>query len=88
MNWVCNVSKEASKQILSFAKDHQKQIYSSLEEMEVEPFAGDVKPIKNGKFKDCYRKSIGRYRAIFFLDTNKKIVFVITVVHRSDNIYS
>lgn len=88
MNWVCNVSKEASKQIQTFPKEHQKQIYSSLEEMEVDPFAGDVKPIKSGKFKDCYRKRIGKYRAIFLLDTNKKIVFIVTVARRSDSTYT
>lgn len=88
MNWVCNISKEASKQILSFPKNHQNQIYSSLLEMQSDPFTGDVKPIKSGKFKDCYRKRIGKYRAIFLLDNVKKIVFIVAVLRRSDSTYS
>ena len=56
--------------------------------MQSDPFIGDVKPIKSGKFKDCYRKRIGKYRAIFLLDNVKKIVFIVAVLRRSDSTYS
>lgn len=87
MNWVCSISREAAKNIKKFPKDHQHQIYSALKEMETDPFAGDVVPIKSGVYEDAYRKRIGKYRIIFTPDTKKKVVTVITVVRRSDTTY-
>ena len=88
MSWVCSISREATKEIQSFPKPPQKQIYTSLQEMETNPFQGDVCVIRSGKFQHCHRKRVGKYRVIFQLDTLKKIVLVLTILRRGDTTYN
>jgi mRNA-degrading endonuclease RelE of RelBE toxin-antitoxin system len=87
MNWVCNLSKDAIKQLGKIPKTYQGQLANAIDEMEVNPFAGDVCPIKSGEFKGGFRKRVGKYRIIFSADTDTKTAFVFAIVRRSDTTY-
>jgi mRNA interferase RelE/StbE len=49
--------------------------------MEVDPFVGDVKPIKG--VRGLFRKRVGDYRIAFTLDFEKDEVAVLRIGHRS-----
>ncbi len=85
MNWVCRISKEASRQIQRFPKDHQKRIFKAIAEMETD--GGDVRALKGGQYQGLYRKRVGNYRIIFKLEKGQRVVVIVTAVRRSDTTY-
>lgn len=58
--WAVKLSKEAEKQFKKLPLDRQALILKRLQEMRVDPFQGDVRPIKSGRWRGRYRKVAGR----------------------------
>ena len=55
----------------------------ALDEMERDPFSGDTKAL-SGDYKGTYRRRVGRYRILYAVDTEVRIVSIETIVHRKD----
>jgi len=87
MSWVCKLSNAASKDLRAIPKQYQILIGQAIDEMEVDPFSGDVCPIKSGTFKGCFRRRVGKYRIIFDLIYNQKIVLIARILRRGDTTY-
>lgn len=60
------------------------QIISELEEMQNDPFDGDVKPLR--PIKGLFRKRVGDTRIIFAVNFQQGEVVVLKIGHR-ENIY-
>lgn len=86
MNWVCRFSDEAVKQLYRLPPERQTQIARAITEMETDPMRGDVLPLK-GKFRNVYRKRVGRYRIIFTLDTTNRVIEIAAILARSEQTY-
>ena len=87
MTWVCNFSTAASKELRKIPKDYQILIGQVIDQMRLDPFIGDVCPIKSGTFKGCFRRRVGKYRIIFDLNNNQKIILIARVLRRGDTTY-
>jgi mRNA-degrading endonuclease RelE of RelBE toxin-antitoxin system len=87
MNWDCRLSDEAVKQLHRLPSERQKQIARAITEMEQDPMRGDVLPLKGKKFRNVYRKRVGRYRIIFALDTTNRVVEIAAILARSGQTY-
>jgi mRNA-degrading endonuclease RelE of RelBE toxin-antitoxin system len=46
MNWAVEVSATAEKELNRLPRDRQRRVEIAIDEMEHDPFAGDVKPLK------------------------------------------
>ena len=55
--------------------------------MKKDPTAGDVRPIKSGKFKGAVRKRVGRYRIVFSLDPSANRVKIAAILTRAGRTY-
>jgi len=87
MSWVCNLSNSASKDLRKIPRDYQILIAQAIDEMKLDPFTGDVCPIKSGTFKGCFRRRVGKYRIIFDVNHTLKIVLISRILRRGDTTY-
>jgi mRNA-degrading endonuclease RelE of RelBE toxin-antitoxin system len=55
--------------------------------MQVNPFRGDVKPLKGKDWKGRYRKRIGRYRIIFVPIPALRVVEISQILLRTEKTY-
>jgi mRNA-degrading endonuclease RelE of RelBE toxin-antitoxin system len=87
MSWTIRLSKGAAKHLKRLPRDQRDRLREALEEMEADPFMGDVRPIKSGRFRGALRKRVGRYRLVFFLDPPERRVEIAAVLPRSEKTY-
>lgn len=87
MKWTCNLSHDAEKQLAHLPRNIQKRIARAIDELEDDPFRGDVLPLKGKEWKGWYRKRAGRYRIIFSPYANEQIVEISTIVARDEKTY-
>ena len=80
MNWTVELSASAIKELKRLPRDRQAQ-------MESDPLAGDVIPLKGREWKGHYRKRVGPYRIIFTLDRPAMTVAVSAILIRSEKTY-
>jgi mRNA-degrading endonuclease RelE of RelBE toxin-antitoxin system len=87
MSWRVELSGSAIKALKKLPRDRQAQIGRAIDEMESDPLAGDVKPLKGSEWKSRYRKRAGAYRIIFTLDRNTATVAISAILIRSEKTY-
>ena len=87
MTWVVNLSAAAEKDLRRLPRDRQARIERAIDEMEENPFAGDVKALKGPEWKGRYRKRVGPYRIIFTVDHSLTAVAISAVLIRSEQTY-
>jgi mRNA-degrading endonuclease RelE of RelBE toxin-antitoxin system len=87
MNWAVELSASAIKDLKKLPRDRQAQIERAIDEMESDPMAGDVIPLKGSEWKGRFRKRVGPYRIIFALDSKTLTVAVSAIFIRSEKTY-
>ncbi|MGA3346155.1 MAG: type II toxin-antitoxin system RelE/ParE family toxin [Terracidiphilus sp.] len=87
MNWTIELSWSAIKELKKLPRDRREHIERAIDEMEFDPLAGDVRPLKGPEWKGRYRKRVGAYRVIFTLDTKARTVAISAIVIRSEKTY-
>ena len=87
MAWAVELSAAAEKDLKRLPRDRQVRIARAIDEMEANPLAGDVKPLKGPEWKGRYRKRVGPYRIIFSVDHKVKLVAISAILIRSGKTY-
>ena len=87
MNWACNLSRQAAKQLRSLPRDRLEQIARAIDEIGEDPTLGDVRPIKSGRFKGALRKRVGPYRIVYSIDPDAREVNVAAIFTRGETTY-
>ena len=87
MIWAVELSASAIKELKKLPRDRQAQIERAIDEMESDPMAGDVIPLKGSEWKGRFRKRVGPYRIIFALDSKTLTVAVSAIFIRSEKTY-
>ena len=87
MAWAVELSAGAEKDLKRLPRDRQARIARAIDEMEENPLAGDVKPLKGPEWKGRYRKRVGPCRIIFSLDHKVKAVAISAILIRSGKTY-
>ena len=87
MTWVCSLSHKAEKQLQHLIAGLQKRIAKAIDELEEDPFQGDVKSLKGKHLKGRYRKRVGQYRIIFTINQESRIVPISAIISRSEKTY-
>jgi mRNA-degrading endonuclease RelE of RelBE toxin-antitoxin system len=87
MNWAVELSASSIKALKRLPRDRQAQIGRAIDEMETDPFAGDVKPLKGPEWKNRFRKRVGPYRIIFTLDRKAATAAISSILIRSEKTY-
>jgi len=87
MNWVCELTDDAKRDLRNLPKAIQKRLARVLEEMQSDPFHGDVKALKGDEWRGVFRRRLGDYRLIFLPDSAQRIVHVLRITIRSGKTY-
>ena len=87
MSWTSRLSKKAQKQFDHLSLDLQKRLGAAITAMEEHPFGGDVTPLKAKKWRGSFRKRVGRYRIIFRLHQEAKIIDIAIIELRTEKTY-
>ena len=87
MSWTYRLSREAAKQLRRLPRDRQQQIARALDEMQEDPFRGDVALIQSGRFKGVLRRRVGRYRIIFSVDRPNRVIQIAAIFLRTGQTY-
>lgn len=73
------LSSSAEKQFLKLQKNIKSKVGKALLKLEADPFIG--KKLK-GELAGQYSLKVWPYRIIYQFDPDKKIVYVISIIHR------
>ena len=87
MKWNIRLARDAVRQLEKVPRDYQTVLRKKLREMAEDPFRGDVVPLKGTKWQGRYRKRVGRYRIIFIVHQNERIVDVTAILVRDEKTY-
>ncbi len=68
MNWVCELTDDAKEDLISLPKTTQKRIARVLEQVQLDPFHGDVRALHGDEWKGVFRRRLGDYRILFVPD--------------------
>lgn len=87
MIWHAELSDNAERQLKRFPRNVHQYIERAIDELEIDPFHGDIVPLKGKRWQGRYRKRIGRYRIIFILHHAQCIVEVSAILLRNEHTY-
>ena len=87
MNWTVELSAAAEKELKRLPRDRRDRIVRAIDEMEKDPFTGDVKALQGPEWKGRYRKRVGPYRIIFLADSKTQVVAISAILIRSEKTY-
>jgi mRNA-degrading endonuclease RelE of RelBE toxin-antitoxin system len=86
MNWAAELSRSAERQLTRLPQQFQERIVRAIDELEADPLQGDVRPLR-GRHQGRYRKRVGRYRIIFRLRQDERVVEISAILTRDDHTY-
>jgi mRNA-degrading endonuclease RelE of RelBE toxin-antitoxin system len=87
MSWVCELTDDAKRDLRRLPKDIQKRVAGVLDQMQSDPFQGDVKGLRGDEWKGVFRRRLGDYRILFAPDWRQQIINVLRIVIRSGKTY-
>jgi mRNA-degrading endonuclease RelE of RelBE toxin-antitoxin system len=87
VNWVVRIAEDAQLFVDRLPNKARRQVFRSINQLEQDPFSGDVKTLKGTEWKGCYRKRSGDYRIIFAVHHAERLVEVGWVMLRSEKTY-
>lgn len=80
MSWVCELTDDAKRDLHDLPKAIQKRVARVLDQMQGDPFQGDVRALKGDEWKGVFRRRLGDYRLVFMPDWGLHIVRVLRIV--------
>jgi mRNA-degrading endonuclease RelE of RelBE toxin-antitoxin system len=87
MNWACELTEAARKDLIDLPRKVHERISQALDQMAVDPFQSDVKALQGKEWKGIFRRRIGSYRILFVADQKRRIISVVRIVIRSEKTY-
>jgi mRNA interferase RelE/StbE len=80
-NFKVQLDKRAEKELCALDKKIRQKIRDVLLELEFDPYGGDYKKLKGD---DGHRRRVGKYRILFDIDTDLRLVSVYRIRLRKD----
>ena len=87
MSWVCNLTDDARRDLCDLPKAIQRRVARVLQQMQVDPFQGDVKALRGDEWKGVFRRRFGDYRLLFLPNSGHHSVSVLRILIRSEKTY-
>lgn len=77
------LERRAVKFLQKLSEPGKSRVVSALNEMQQDPFSGDVKAL-SGDWKGLFRRRVGDYRIPYSVDTDVQVLSVESISHRKD----
>lgn len=85
MNWQIDVAGRARKQLNRLPSKDKDRIERVIDEMEQDPFAGDIEKMVGQE--NVWRRRIGAYRVFYEVFISQKMVHISIIHRRTSNTY-
>ncbi len=85
MAWTVIVARSAQKQLAKLPARDQARILEALTGMQHDPHSGDTKRLTD--FDGAFRRRVGAYRVLFYLNIDVQRVEIASIARRSDTTY-
>jgi mRNA-degrading endonuclease RelE of RelBE toxin-antitoxin system len=87
MAWSVELSHAAEKEFKKIPHDRRTRIARAIDELERNPLAGDIIPLKGPEWSGRYRKRVGPYRIIFTINRTTTTIAISGILVRSEKTY-
>ncbi|MEK7552829.1 MAG: type II toxin-antitoxin system RelE/ParE family toxin [Patescibacteria group bacterium] len=85
MSWQLYIANHARKSLLGLPKASASRLLKVLDEINEDPYCGDIKKIKGEV--DTWRRRVGHYRIVYKVLVNERMISVTMIETKSDNTY-
>jgi mRNA interferase RelE/StbE len=85
MRWTLNVARRAQKELARSPVKSQRLLLAALEEMQANPFGGDLVRLKGER--SLWRRRVGAYRIFFDVRIEQRVVEVVDIARRTSTTY-
>ncbi len=85
MNWELIIDKKIKKQIKKFPKKDIQRLFSVIQQLPTDPYAGDIEKMEGEN--DVWRRRFGSYRIFYEIFVKQKIVDVFEIKRRTSSTY-
>ena len=85
MNWELLLAGPARKALKRIPASDQGRILAALDEMEEDPFQGDIVRLKAQP--TAWRRRVGNWRILFDVDPGRRLVIVHDILRRTSTTY-
>lgn len=85
MNWQIAVAGHAGKQLNRFPAKDKDRIKRAIDEMEQDPFVGDIEKMIGQE--NAWRRRVGAYRIFYEVFINQKMIRIVAIRRRASNTY-
>ena len=85
MTWSLLITKRAAHDLRDVPRADVEHINDAFEEMRSDPYTGDIKFLKGTT--RTLRRRIGAWRILFEVDSDQRLVIILSVPRRSSNTY-
>lgn len=85
MNWQIYVTDRAGKQLKKLPKYDAERIGKAIDDMELNPFNGDVEKLSGQE--NAWRRRVGSYRILYEIHIAKKIIYIVDVKRKTSSTY-
>ncbi len=83
--WTLRVAKRVERRLRKFPAADRDSIIRAIEELQTNPFQGDIIRLSNQP--SAWRRRIGAYRIFFDVDAEQGVVDVVDVARRTSTTY-
>lgn len=87
MKWDLIITNPARRDLRKLPRDIGEDIADVLESMCDEPLTGNIRKIEGTRNPVHFRRRIGDYRIIFYLEVETRRVYIIAVRRRNEKTY-
>ena len=85
MNWEVKIAKRVSKGTRKIPKKDAERLLIVLQELEINPYQGDIQKIKGED--NVWRKRIGNYRILYEIKPEKRRIEIYQIRRRTTATY-
>lgn len=85
MDWHVKIAKRVERQMKKFPKKDVNFLFDGFDEMNVNPFFGNICKIEGEV--NIWRKRVGNYRILFEVSHSEKVVSIFNVERRTTTTY-
>ena len=80
MIWRLHLAKRAQKRFSRVPPKDRRQILAALDQMSINPFTGNITPLKTRPLR--FRRRVGAYRIFFRLDPDQDLTIIVSAIDR------
>ena len=85
MTWVVDLTRRAEQGFRRAPTRDRRMLGRALDEMRIDPFKGDVQPVRG--VDDEWRRRVGRWRIFFAVERPGRRVVISDIVRRTSTTY-